>query len=398
MSALTIGRIILDCDPESVNLRAGTDRTLSLAGSFTSSALAQTKALRDELAVTLKGDDPIPVTWDGDPTIDGFYLPTFGRVLLRSLTGTGYVDFQADLAWLGDDNSLRFCSLITGDTVANDHSYTVGVGYVGPPIGHYGYHPESDYSPAYVTRKSEDGNARTYLGVDAGDNPQWHAAPADYYKAACEILTGSYLRAGLTAPNTPTDWQLQNALVKVVPTTDGALIVSHHDGTAWRATTWSVLYAAAVVGNWDAVTILVNRPERAAIRLSQTRGAQQGLLTLDLAVRRGSRTLEGVFYSDVATSAMSLDTDSAGTLSGTPTGSMRRSTVDAYAHRWMVGSEKTTTLTIATGTMAKTASRLPFLIAKEINEGSGVQSGDTAGDLWAQYMEWRSERVRSVIP
>jgi hypothetical protein len=395
MGTLTVGRVAIPDSPASMSRGDG---ALSLGGTFTGASLAQTKMLRDELAATLSNPDPVPVTWDGDATIDGFYLVAGGSVDLRHDAGTGLVDYELDLEHCGDDNSLRLCSLITGAVLANDHSFTAGVGYVAPPIGHYGFSPVSDGTPAYVTRKSEDGNLLVYLGVDSGDNPQWHAAPGDYYKAACEILTGTYLRAGLLAPNTPTDWQLQNALVKVVPTTDGALIVSHYDGTAWRATTWAVLYASAAVGNWDAVTILTNRPERVAIRLTQTRGAQQGRLTLDLALRRGSRTLEGVFYSDIATSAMMLDTDTAGTTTGTPTGSMKKSTVDAFGHRWMVGSEKTTTLTTADGTMAKTANRLPFMISKEVDEGTGVQTGDTDDELWAQYMGWRSERVRSVIP
>ena len=152
----------------------------------------------------------------------------------------------------------------------------------------------------------------------------------------------------------------------------------------------------ALKGNTGPGEILTNRPERCAIRLIQERTATQGILYLDLAVRRGSRILEGVFYSDIGTAAMTLDTDTAGTTSGTPTGSMKAATPDGSGHSWMIGSELTTTLTTATGTMTKTAARLPFMISKEVNEGSGVQAGDADDDLWNQYMGWRSERVRAV--
>lgn len=395
MSTLKVGRISLSCDPETLDLKAGP--VLTMRGSFTGSALAATLALRDELIVTLAEEEPIPVTWDNDSTIDGFYLPRGGQVSVLSLTGTGYVEFNCSLKRLGDDNSVRFCSLLTGTVLANDHSYTTGVGFVAPPVSRYVYNPVSSSS---VVRVSEDGSVRVYLEVASSANPEWHVAPADYYKAACEILAGGYLRAGVTAPNTPTDWQLENGLVKAVPTTGGALIVSHFDGAAWRATTWAVLYNSAAVGAWQAVQILTNRPERAGLRLIQTRNntTGQGLITLDLSVRRGSRTLEGVFYSDSAIYAIALDTDTAGTTSGTPTGTMKKSTTDGNGHRWMVGSELTTTLTTADGTMAKTAARMPFMISKEVDEGSGVQAGDADDDLWDQYMGWRSERVRAVTP
>jgi len=403
MSTLTVGRITLDCDPETLTIQAGDGRQITLTGSFVGTSLNQLKALRDELAATLQTPEPVAVTWDGDTTINGYYQPQGGQVEVVSLTTTGsnygMVAFEADLLYLGDDAAVRFCSLVTGDTLANDHSYTgPGVGYVAPPISHYNFNPVSDGTPAYVDRVSEDGTIRVFLGVASGDNPEWHCAPANYYKAACEITVGGYLRAGLTAPNTPTSWLLSNGLVKVAPGTDGALTVSHHDASTWRAQTWTVSYAASAVGDWHAVTILANRPERAAIRLTQTRGAQQGILTLDLAVRRGSRILEGVFYSDYDSSAILLDTDSAGTTTGTPTGTMKANSADAYGHRWMIGSELSTTLTTADGSMSKTAARLPFLISKEIDGGSGVQDGDPDEDLWDQYLEWLSERVRRVIP
>jgi hypothetical protein len=151
------------------------------------------------------------------------------------------------------------------------------------------------------------------------------------------------------------------------------------------------------VGNWRTVQIITNRPERCAVRLVQNRVAQ-GRLVMDLAMRRGSRILEGVFYSDIATAVMKLDTDTAGTVSGTPTGSMKKDTVDGNGHRWMIGSELTTTFSTGNGRMTKTSARLPFLISKEIDEGTGVQSGDTDDELWDQYMGWRSERVRAVTP
>lgn len=403
MSTLTVGRISLTTDPEKLTIsaaRSGDSRTLALQGSFTGTSLAQLKALRDELAATLSSDNIIPVTWDGDSTVDGFYIPAGGTVDLRSLTTTGsnygMVEFKGNLAWQGDDNSVRFCSLVTGAVLANDHSYAgSGSGFVGPPINRYGWAPAT--TGGTVLRNAEDGNIRVILGVASGDNPEWHVAPADYYKAACEVYVSTYVRAGLTAPNDPTDWQIQNSLVKVVPTTDGALLVSHWDSDAWRSTQWDVYYDGSEVGAWEGAVILENRPEKTSVRLVQSRGVQ-GTLTMDLTLRRGSRFVSGVFYSDVATAAMMLDTDTAGTTTSVPTGTMKKSTVDAYGHRWMVGSEKTTTFNTTNGSMSKTAARLPFLIGKEVDEGGGVQSGDTDDDLWDQYMAWRSERVRQVIP
>jgi hypothetical protein len=401
MSTLTVGRVSLTCDPERLSVQPGRRagrRILSLQGSFSATSLDELKALRDELAATLEGDDPVPVTWDGDGSIDGFYQPQGGEVTVRTLlvTGSNYglCNFRADLGWLGDDNSARFVSLITGAVLDNDHSYVgPGSGYLCPAGGRYAYNPAASSS---VVRKAEDGNLGVFLDVASATNPEWHVSPANYWLSACEILTGGYLRAGLTCPNTPTVWVLQNGLVKVEPTTDGALIVSHYDGTDWRSTTWTVARFSPV-GDWSAVHLLYNRPERCSIRLIRDRTSTQGALTLDLTLRRGSRILEGVFQSD-ASDSLTLDTNSAGTVTGTPTGTMKKDTVDGDGHRWMIGSEKTTTLNVANGYMTKITTRLPFLISKEVDEGGGVQAGDTDDDLWDQYMAWRSERVRLISP
>jgi hypothetical protein len=394
MSTFTIGRLTIPCDPDSVRWSGG-PTVISLGGEFTGSSLPQLKALRDEIAQTITAGQVITVTWTEDTTLNGFYRPRpGGQVDLRSLSGTGYVAFSVDLELLG--RSACFQSLLTGKALANDHSYSATeVGFVGPPDDHWGYWPTTALT---VLRAFDGGSMRTHRDVPATDQPTWYVAAGDYYTAACEITVDSYVRAGAVAPNTPTSWTLSNGLVRVSATTNGALNVEHYDSTAWRSVVWKVEVDASAVGDWKGIRILDNRPERAAIRLTQSR-SNQGRWTLDVGVRRGSRIVDGVLHSDTGGGALELDTDdSTGTTTSVPTGTLARSSVDTHGHRWIIGSEKSTTLSTTNGSMTKTASRLPFMISSQINEGAGVQDGDEIADLWDQYMNWRSETVRLISP
>jgi hypothetical protein len=392
MATLRIGRLSMTVtEVNAVDLQGG---VLRLSGDIVGSSLAQTRALLDELDATLRNPDlPIAVTWSEDPLIDAFYLPAGGAARIVTLTGNGWGRWSANLIRLGTEVAVRFQSKLTGKTLTNDHSYTgPGVGYVGPPVDWRTFDPSAGVTT--LARIGSDGTSRVRLNVDADAHPIWMVAPASYYKGACEIFLDGFLRAGRDAPNDPLDWQIGNNLVRVTPDVDGGLDVEHYDGAAWRSTVWQVRHDGADVGDWYAVRIIRNTPERCVIELVQPRVTFQGLLTVQLGVRRGSRIIDGVYTSDTSGLALSLRSGETGSVTAPiPTGAMIRDTVDGSGHRWMIGSELTATLTTGTGTLNNTAARLPFMISKEIDEGSGVQSGDQDSDLWDQYLEWRSEKV-----
>jgi hypothetical protein len=71
---LQIGRVGLDVtldDPEQLAEQAGDRRQLTVTGTLLAATLAETKALRDELAAMVDLGGLVPVTWTGDPNIDG---------------------------------------------------------------------------------------------------------------------------------------------------------------------------------------------------------------------------------------------------------------------------------------------------------------------------------------
>ena len=351
-------------------------------------------ALRDELVAQAHGRPLIAVTLDADSRFDGFaWLESVRTVTAHELASLqrGRFPFAVELMWVGNASTHRFESRTSGKTLANDHGYSgPGSGLVGPPIGFYASDPSFGSN---VVRAGATGTHRTLLGVAATDHPAWSIEPAAFYAGACEISIGGYVRAGRHAPNTPSTWQIGNPLVRVTPGSSGAINVEHYDGTAWRSKVWAVKVDGTAVGDWEAVHIWANRPERAVLRLSRSRaGGSRGRLVLELGVRRGSRIVDGQFLSDLATGALRLDAAEAGTVTGPPAGSMIAASA-TNGHKWMVGSERSTTLSEANGRITKTAARLPFMISKQINEGAGVQTGDTDDDLWDQHMEWRSETV-----
>ena len=77
---LSIGRVGLALnlyDPERHRHRAAPNRDgmVTFSGDIDGDTLEQTKTLRDELAALARTGQVVPVVWDSDPHLDGFYRP-----------------------------------------------------------------------------------------------------------------------------------------------------------------------------------------------------------------------------------------------------------------------------------------------------------------------------------
>lgn len=388
--ALIIGRLSFD-DPSGVTMSG--DRRLTIVGDVAASTLAETKHLRDELRAMAELRPLVAVTWTEDADVDGFYRITQADLDLRSLSSSGFVTIVVEAQRLGGVDFLQFQSLLTGKTRANDHAIASGVGYLAPPVGFFGYTP----SRSFVSRTGPDGTLRTFLNVVEADDPTWSVAPADYYAGAVEVYVDGRLRAGLHAPNTPGDWKLTNGLVEVTPNaTGGRIDVAHHDGTQLDpAKTWRIQAGGADVGTWEALTILRNDPEAAAVRLVRKRGTSgEGRYTLDLALRRGSRFVTALLTRDVAaTLKVVLEPGESGTAI---TGAVHASADDADGNRAVVGSSKSFTADTAnTGLEKASVTILHFFLGSAVGGGL-AQADDAPADLVDQYIEHLAESVREV--
>lgn len=395
--SLTLGRVVL------VGAEAWSDQggQVRVSGRQGFGTLGEAQAVLDNLA-GLAGF--VPVISTADPRRDGFYQVSAVQTAVGEGWASRLVSWDARLERLGAASEVEFQSLLTGTVLANDHGVDAAEAepYHAPPRAHLAYDPGATV-PGFVTRTGAGGAIRVYRDVSYTVDPRWSVAPANFYAEAAELRVGGFLRAGLRSPNTPADWELSNGLVRVTPhATGGRLNVAHYDGTQWdTAKEWRIVSGGADVGAWDALAILRNDPEECALRLTREISAG-GRVTLDLALRRGSRFVTG-FLARHAAATLRVQIAGAGEAATavTPTGAtsavgLRASVNDAGGNRYVLGSAKSHTQDLVIGALEKASTpTLDFFIGSAIG-GDTAQAGDQPADLCLQYLGWLSEVVRPI--
>jgi hypothetical protein len=401
MATLTIGRVGADVTltgPAQWSEQSNGTRTLTLEGDLVGSTLADTRALRDELAAS-KTDRTIPVTFDGDVSLDGFYRLIDVQVATMNVPGAGHVPFSVTLERVGTDADIVHRSILTTAVRANDHGIIAAESQ--PVHAPAGGHDAYSAVVGGLNRTSSDGVVRVYQSI-TDTRPTWTSEVANWYNGAATISTGGYVRAGLSTPNDLTTWILSNGLVRVTPNaTGGRIDVEHYDGTQWEtAKTWRVTITGADVGAWEWLSILRNDPEETTIRL-QNSVTGGGHNTLDLTLTRGSRSVTGyVTIPTAASITIRLATGEAGA-TVTPTGATTPVAVDAAANdadgnRYIVGAAATHSSDTTLGGLSKSSvTELGFFVGSEIG-GSSAVSGDTSADICLQYLGLTAETVRSL--
>ena len=403
MSTLTIGQVGIDVtlsDPDAVSEAASANtRTLSIRGVVLGSTLTETIALRDELVNLAGTGEAVPVTWDEDPRIDGFYRLTSAAVDTQALTDRGFVPFTLGLELVGKAGAVVMRSKISGTVLGNDHGVTEAESEPvhAPARGHVAYDPGATV-PSSMTRTGSGGAITVYRDVDFAVSPYWTITPATFYDGAALLRVGGRVRSGVDVPNLPADWRLENELVRVSPVgTSGRLNFEAHDGSSWDAAVqWQIRSGGAQVGEYDALTALRVSAEECIVRLTRDVSAG-GALTLDLALRRGERFVRGYLTRHAgATLGVRLNTGEAGTAI-TPTGASSavavRSNTTTNGNRAIAGSARSFTAdTTNTGLSKAGTPTLDFFIGAEVG-GAGAASGDAAADLALQYLGSIAERV-----
>ncbi len=410
MAVLTVGRVGLDPvsvdDPDRmvVRVRAGRGRELQLRGDLVAASLADTLALRDELAATVEHGRFVPVTWTGDSRIDGYYRLLAADVDVQSLNDRGFAPYSIRLQRVGSEADVEMQSVITGAVRSNVQGIDLAEAqpWHAVPLGFYAY--DVPGAPSYVWRDTADGaQVKSWLDIDTTVDPKWGISPAAYYRAAATIKVGGYVRAGLACPNSPTDWELSNGLLRVTPnpTNPGRLDIETWTGSSWSsAKTWVLEWSGTAVGTWSAIDILRNDAEACAIRLTYTRSPNAGRMTVDLSLRRGSRYVEVVMAFHVATTLeIRRQSAEAGT-TVTPSGAtsavaVQASADDADGQRYIAGSGESVTFDTTQGGLSVSSAR-KTLSAFIGTVRDAATFGNSADDLCLQYLGYVSERVVPV--
>ncbi|MEU6365774.1 carbohydrate binding domain-containing protein [Streptomyces sp. NPDC046931] len=341
----------------------GDGRGLDLEGQESNPPLtrAQVIARHDGINALIPGQ-VIPVTWTDKPERSGYYT-----VKSASSTYTEYLgevvtaDWKVSLDRVGSDAETDLQSRLTGAVRLNDFSLS-GERWHAPPIGHYGYYTGAT-NPTTMTRSGADGTITVYRGVPANVSPRWGCPPTSYLTGRVRATTtGGQEVYGVDVPLAASGWSLANGLVNVTTSASATLDVQTYTGGAYRSKLWNISVAgsASSITSWDGATLLRNDPEMCILRL--IKGLNPGRATLDLTLRRGSRTIEGYLQTGTAATLAAyrstLETNTSFAASGyvTATGN------DPDGNQFTIGSARTFTAHTNGGITKSAATNMDFWI------------------------------------
>lgn len=379
-----------------VATEAGGDRTLDITGQESNPPLTRPAltGTHDNLNA-LEGGSPVAVTFTDKPERNAFYQVKMNSSTLTEYRGdTVTADWKVTLSRLGTVGEVDLQSRLTGVVRLNDFSL-VGERWHAPPIGHFGYYAGAT-NPSVMTRTGLDGTITVYRSVPAGVAPRWGCDPLNYLKGRVKVtdtLAGLEIE-GVERALPATGWALSNGLVNVVPTASGGIIdVQAYTGGAWRSKLWNISVAGSGVATWDSASMIRNDLEHAILRLTASRSP--GRVTLDLALRRGGRTVEGYLQSgSSATLAAYLRTLETNT-SAAASGYVVASGNDTDGNRFACGSARAFTAHTNGGVSKGSTTALDFWIGVVAGGGSPA-SGDAATDLRNQYIGALAEQTYAV--
>lgn len=394
-----LGRIPLR-ETFTVTESAAATRSLDLEGQESYPPLIRAEVLnRHDNINALQEGTPIAVTWSQKAERNGYYsVKSAGATLTERVGDLVTSDWKVSLERLGTEGEVDLQSRLTGAVRLNDFSLT-GERWHAPPIGHTGYYTGSS-NPTSMTRTGADGAITVYRSVPANVSPRWGCDPADWLDGRVRVndtaaASGAGLELdGIDRPVPPAAWTLGNSLVNVVPSASaGILDVQAYTGGAWHTKLWTISVGGAAVAAWDSATLIRNDCEQCILRLVASRSP--GRVTLDLALRRGSRTVEGYLQSG-SSATLAVYRESAETnTSFAASGYVVATGDDADGNRFAAGSARTFTAHANGGVSKATATALDFWVGVVAGGGSAV-SGDAATDLRNMYIGALAESTHAV--
>lgn len=386
----TIGRLSLR-ETVTTNETGGAARKVSVSGQEASPPLTRAQVLaRHDGLLALPEEQVQPCTWTDKPERDGYYLVSSVSAELEDRQGevvtTGW---KLDLERIGTPNAADLQSRLSGTVRANDHALT-GERWHAPPPAAYAYYAGSS-TPSAGTRTTADGYAITvYRGISAGVSPRWGCPPASYGVGRARVLSDSVETTGSDVLVSASGWELQNGLVRV-RLVSGSLEIASYDGTTWDTKAWTVGANSTTITTWDSATVLRNDFECCVLRLTKSR--TPGRTTLDLTLRRGSRTVEGYIQNDVSTTLAVYLTGSEATTSGT--GYVVATSTDGSGNKYTAGSAKTFS-THANGGVSKAAVTVLDWYAGAVINSASPTAVDAATVLRDHYIGALPESVSGV--
>jgi hypothetical protein len=358
---LTVGRIPLRETFVATESGGGDGRGLDLEGqeSYPPLTRAQVIARHDGINALIPGQ-AINVTFTDKPERSGYYaVKSSSSTYTEHLNETVTADWKVSLDRIGSDAETDLQSRLTGAVRLNDFALA-GERWHAPPIGHYGYYTGATNATT-MTRTGADGTITVYRSVPANVSPRWGCLPTAYLAGRVRATTtGGQEVYGVDVPLAATGWSLTNGLINVTAGGAATLDVQAYSGGAYRSKLWNVSVAgsASSITSWDGATLLRNDPEMIVLRL--TKGLNPGRASLDLTLRRGSRTVEGYLQVGTANTLCAYRATAEAATNGTSY--LVATSDDADGNAYACGSARTFTVHANGGVTKAATTSLDFWI------------------------------------
>lgn len=391
---LTIGRLLLR-ETFKADESVGTARTLDLEGQESTPPLTRAALVwRHDNVLALEGGCVHPLTFTDKPERNCYVsIDSVSAEYTEWRSEVVTSNWKLGLTRLGSDSEIDLQSRLTGAVRVNDFSLT-GERWHAPPIGHYGYQTGTS-NPTTMTRAGADGTITVYRGIPAGASPRWGCTPANYLNGRVRLTSSGTELCGVDQSLSPTGWALTNGLVNVAVGASASFDVQAYTGGAWRSKLWNVSVAgsASSITSWDGATLLRNDPEHVILRLSK--GLNPGRATLDLTLRRGSRTVEGYLQTTTSNTLAAYRSTLETNTSFAASGYVVATSNDGDGNKFAAGSARTFTAHTNGGVQKASSTTLDFWVGV-VAGGSSAVSGDAATDLRNMYVACLPETIYAV--
>lgn len=376
---------------------------VKVSGVVWARGITDAKTLRAQLAGYVDNDDEevVPVRWDADATVDGYYRIRSAEVTMRgSSLYHGVFDVSIELeralAW----SAPLFESPLLGATLTNGLGVTGSSWHAIPNV-------VDNYSQTSVTanttRVGEDGTTRVvFFGTTFTITPRYLLVPASYYVGASRLKVQDssnvlQIVTGRQAESKPYQWQITNGFCRVTPRNPGSLDVEIFDGTQWERVIWSFDYATADVNEFSSLAVLRNSPEEVIVRmaLGTTAGTSEGRVLMDVALRRGEAMARVFIQSETARAWRTYR--AANEAATNITGGIRATNNDAAGNRYILLSATATTKdnTVGALTLPVAATSVGFGVGSSLAGSAAAAPNVITGTrgLVEQYFSAQSERM-----
>lgn len=381
--------------------------TLELGGTIVAASNAELQARRQQLLGLVENQDEtvFPITYQGDASLDGYYLvravaaepvgainTATGRFSLTLERVPGYQSPVIELIY--SQSEIPGAAIATQPWLIWPKTWQFADTSITPTSG----------------RVTETGEV-WMIGASSSApiSFRYSAPPMNYYDASVRLegLYGGtyYSLIGAQGPSSVSVLRISNGLVRLSITSGGELVLEVFSGGAWRATStnFRLVYGGNTATVPSPVKIVRNSPEQVTVRVQMGRaltlGNETAIIT-DITLRRGAAHFDIVGNLGQRLLSLQAVTNTASTQITANT-FLRQTSNDANGNRWFLGSKQTGALDLVNGRWTQTAGPstndyIPLGLGVQVG-GSGAVGVDADTSLIAAACSFSAHQQRVQV-